>query len=145
MPKKIPESDIIGFGIKTNHEYMENGETRFRLCFKDGTSFIRTQMSANPKWENSHGHKSLKELTLVQQGQMIVAEYIEEAAHFSIFNPGEWQTTTPGIPHNAILGNDTIVLSIKFGDCANPDWIACPELDALTTNLTFEQALEMVR
>ena len=43
----------------------------------------------------------------------------------------------PGIPHNVYVAGDTIFHTIKYGDCAKSDWIACPKLDEKIKNINI--------
>ena len=127
--------------ISTNHERMDNGELRFRLIGPDKSSYIRCENASDgPVWESSHSHAALREMVIVQSGEVIYAEYRDDRAMFRLLLPGMYVVTTPGIPHNQCLTGGAVVHTVKFGDCSNPDWIAAPQLDALTLPLTFEQA-----
>ena len=145
MPQKLSERDLAEFGITSNHERMENGEVRFRLAGRDGSSYIRCENTGGPVWENSHSHSSLREMVIVQDGCVIFAEYREGAALLRALFPGDWAVTVPGVSHNECLARGTVVHTVKFGDCSHPDWIAGPELDALTKPLSFEAALELAQ
>ncbi|MBC3937574.1 hypothetical protein D4A47_01510 [Anaerotruncus massiliensis (ex Liu et al. 2021)] len=145
MPQKLNERGLAEFGITTNHERMENGEVRFRLTGRDGSSYIRCENTGGPVWENSHSHSALREMVIVQEGCVVFAEYREGTARLRELPPGGWAVTVPGVPHNECLARGTVVHTVKFGDCSHPDWIASPELDALTKRLSFAEALETVR
>ena len=45
------------------------------------------------------------------------------------------------IPHNSWMAPHSILHTVKFGDCANADWIASPELDALVKGTDPETLL----
>lgn len=49
------------------------------------------------------------------------------------------------IPHNTFMAPDTILHTVKFGDCTDPDWIPSPELDALVKNTDPESHLSACR
>ena len=80
MPQKLNERELAEFGITTNHERMENGEVRFRLTGRDGSSYIRCENTGGPVWENSHSHSALREMVIVQEGCVVFAEYREAPA-----------------------------------------------------------------
>ncbi len=142
MPAKIPENELNSYGIKLNHETMDNGQLRFRLSGSDGSGYIRSENRGAPAWENSHSHSHLRELILVQSGTVVFVSYIGGQAHFITLKEGEFIIAYPGIAHNEILSQGAVIHTVKHGDCSSPDWIPCPELDELTKHLTFEQALE---
>lgn len=142
MPRKLDERELVQFGITANHELMDNGGARFRLAGRDNSSYIRCENTGGPLWENSHSHSALQEMVIVQSGCVVFAEYREGAARLRALFPGEWAVTIPSVPHNECLAPGTVVHTVKFGDCARPDWIASPELDALTKPLAFGEALE---
>ncbi len=141
MPVAINDSDLKNYGISTNHEIMDNGQKRFRLLSSDGSSYIRCESPGVSVWENSHSHSTLQEMIIVQKGCVVFAEYINGKVIFKKLVTGDFSTTIPGIPHNACLSPNTVVHTIKFGDCSQPDWIPSVELDLATKGLTFEEAL----
>ena len=132
--------DAAEYGIRTNHEIMENGERRFRLLAPDGTSYIRNEKEGEPVWENAHYHKTIQELILVQKGSMIYVEQRENGLEYQELGPGEMVCTTPGIPHNICVGENSVTHTIKYGDCSCQDWIFCRELDEEVKKLSYEQA-----
>lgn len=83
MPQKLNERELAEFGITTNHERMENGEVRFRLTGRDGSSYIRCENTGGPVWENSHSHSALREMVIVQEGCVVFAEYREGTARLA--------------------------------------------------------------
>lgn len=143
MPLPIPNDQLPAFGVRLNHERMDNGELRFRLTGADQSSYIRCENPGPPVWENAHAHSRLRELVLVQRGRVIFVEQKGEQARFLLLKPGCFALTTPGVPHTQWLDRDTVVHTVKFGDCAGPDWIPAPALDALTHPLTGAEALAL--
>ncbi len=143
MPKKI--ENIKEYGICEDHEIMDNGQLRFRLsCSRDNTGYIRCENPGDtPEWENSHSHKELCEVVIVQTGLVVMAEYREPEVVFTAMCEGDIFKTTPGIAHNEILAPGTVIHTVKYGSCTKADWIPCPELDALTKGLTLEEAVEL--
>ncbi len=142
MPRRLSQEELTQFGISTRHEQMDNGQLRFRLTGSDGSSYIRCENPGEPAWENSHCHAALEELILVQTGIVVFAELDGETAILRRMAAGEFVRTRPGIPHNEILSRGAVIHTIKFGDCALPDWIPSPLLDRLTKPLGFEEALQ---
>ena len=41
--KEIKDNELNRYGIRTNHNIMDNGERRFRLSGSDGSCYIRTE------------------------------------------------------------------------------------------------------
>ena len=74
MPAPITDQQAKELGVTTRHERMDNGELRFRLCASDGSSYIRTEASDQSGWQNSHLHRYVHELNVIQQGTMLVVE-----------------------------------------------------------------------
>lgn len=143
MSRKIDADELERFGINTNHEIMDNGQLRFRLSGKDGSGYIRCENRTAPAWENSHRHSKLRELILVQSGSVVFASLKGGKAIFTTLHEGDFIISEPGIAHNEILSSGAVIHTLKYGDCAQPDWIPCPELDRLTKHLTFEEALSL--
>ena len=129
--KQIESSELPQYGIRTNHNIMDNGERRFRLSGADGSCYIRTEAAEDSGWQNSHYHTHLSELCIVQEGWVIYAELIGGKVEASKYTAGETYLIRPTIPHNSWMAPHSILHTVKFGDCTNADWIASPELDAL--------------
>lgn len=143
MPTPISPEALPAFGVLLNHERMDNGQLRFRLTGADNSSYIRCENRGGPAWENAHLHSALQELVLVQRGRVIFVELTGQTPVFRLLCQGDFVTTTPGVAHTEWLDRDTTVHTIKFGDCASPDWISSPQLDALTHPLSGEEALAL--
>ena len=141
MPTKISETELGNYGITLNHEIMDNDQLRFRLSGSDGSGYIRCENRDEPTWENSHSHSKLCELVLVQSGTVVFASFTDGKAQFTTLREGDFTLSQPGIAHNEILSKGAVIHTLKYGDCSQPDWIPCPELDELTKHLTFEEAL----
>ncbi len=140
MPIRITDTKAKAYGITTRHETMDNGSRRFRLIAEDGSSYIRCENSGRPVWENSHSHSTLRELILVQKGELIFCEHKGGKTTYTLLREGDQAVTTPGIPHNNCMSEDSVVHTIKFGDCTKQDWIPSQELDGQTKLLSFEEA-----
>ena len=52
---------------------MDNGEKRFRqICIKDKTAYIRAEGGKVGYWQNSHYHKTIREIYIVQKGSILL-------------------------------------------------------------------------
>ena len=143
MPTPLSEQEVSARGIMLRHEKMDNGELRFRLAAPDGTCYIRCENPGGETWENSHSHAALQEWTVVQKGPVIYAEQYGEKTVYRLLDTWDTVITTPGIPHNICMGPDSVILTVKFGDCASPDWVPSELLDRRTKPLTFKQAQKL--
>lgn len=129
--RNIEEFELSRYGIRTNHNIMDNGERRFRLSGADGSCYIRTEAAEDSGWQNSHYHTRLSEICIVQEGWVVYAELIDGKVVANKYTAGETYLIRPMIPHNSWMAPHSILHTVKFGDCTNADWIASPELDAL--------------
>jgi len=145
VPTKIPETELEKYGVVSNHELMDNGQLRFRLSGSDGSGYIRCENRGDPAWENSHSHSEMSELVLVQRGTVVFADYADGKVSFTVLNEGDFILSQPGIPHNEILSKGAVIHTLKHGNCSSPDWIPCPQLDALTKHLTFKEAFKAAK
>ena len=139
--KQIEEFELPQYGIRTNHNIMDNGERRFRLSGADGSCYIRTEAADDSGWQNSHYHTRLSEICIVQEGSVVYAELIDGKVKANRYTAGETYLIRPMIPHNSWMAPHSILHTVKFGDCANADWIASPELDALVKGTDPETLL----
>ena len=132
MPSPISPGQAEALGITTRHERMDNAELRFRLCASDGSSYIRTEAVADSGWQNSHLHRYVHELTVVQKGAMVMAEERPEGLRVLVLRAGE-SYLLPG----------SVVHTVKYGDALPAaDWVACPQLDPLCRALHLDAILE---
>lgn len=129
--KQISHEELPEYGITTNHNIMDNGERRFRLGGADGSVYIRTEASEDSGWQNSHYHTRLSELCIVQSGWVYYAELIDGQVEARKYTAGEHFIIRPMIAHNSWMAPNSILHTVKFGDCSNADWIPAPELDEL--------------
>ena len=120
---------------------MDNGERRFRLAGADGSCYIRTEAAEDSGWQNSHWHSRLSEICIVQEGWVVYAELIDGKVVANKYTAGETYRIPPMIPHNSWMAPNSILHTVKFGDCTDPDWIPSPELDALVKNTAPETHL----
>lgn len=139
--KEIQDTELEQYGIRTNHSLMDNGERRFRLAGADGSCYIRTEAAGDSGWQNSHWHSRLSEICIVQEGWVVYAELIDGKVVAKKYTAGETYLIPPVIPHNSYMAPYSILHTVKFGDCADPDWIASPELDALVKDTNPETLL----
>ena len=139
--KEIQDTELEQYGIRTNHSLMDNGERRFRLAGADGSCYIRTEAAGDSGWQNSHWHSRLSEICIVQEGWVVYAELIDGKVVAKKYTAGDYYLISPIIPHNSYLAPHTVLHTVKFGDCANPDWISSPELDALVKGTDPESHL----
>jgi mannose-6-phosphate isomerase-like protein (cupin superfamily) len=140
MKKPISaESAQRDHGVTTNHERMENGELRFRLTAKDGSSYSRTVAAKDGGWQNSHSHTEFQELYLVEFGWMALATpgRSEHSPHIQILHPGNVCVTPIGQIHNVYLATNAVIHTIRFGvRGVQPRWEPEPLFDLLTKRLT---------
>ena len=139
--KNIEEFELSQYGIRTNHNIMDNGERRFRLSGADGSCYIRTEANEDSGWQNSHYHTRLSEICIVQEGWVVYAELIDGKVVANRYTAGETYLIRPMIPHNSWMAPHSILHTVKFGDCTNADWIASPELDTLVKGTDPETLL----
>lgn len=143
MPERLTSEFTAAHGVHANHERMDNGELRFRLAFADGTSLIRTEGSETPAWQNSHTHRSVYELNVVQSGAALYAELLPDGLHTRVYRAGEHFLSRPGIPHNGYFSPGAVVLTVKYGDIAPGDWYPAPELDGLCCQIDAPSLLDL--
>jgi hypothetical protein len=124
-------------GISVSHSKMDNGELRYRLVAKDGSSYIRTEASADGGWQNSHYHKSVGETYIVQEKWIAFAEREGDDMRLRIMRAGDIRTTRIGVSHNAYLPPHAVLHTVKHGGSGEGnDWFSDPALDALTKHLS---------
>ena len=142
MPRSLSPREAEALGITTLHEEMDNGELRFRLRASDGSSYIRTQSSSNSGWQNSHLHRHVHELNVIQQGAMVVVEDREGELSVRVIRTGEFYLCPQNVPHNSYMAPGTVAHTVKYGqDLPQTDWVACPHLDKLCRTLDPEALL----
>lgn len=143
MPVPLSQQQAEALGITARHERMDNGELRFRLCGADGSSYIRTVAGAESGWQNSHLHRYVHELNVIQQGAMLVAEEQDGGLAVRILRAGDFYLCPLNLPHNCYLLPGSVVHTVKYG-CKLPavDWVACPHLDPLCRALDVAALLE---
>ena len=145
MPSPLSAAEAAALGVTALHERMDNGELRFRLRAADGSSYIRTE-AADGGWQNSHLHRHVQELSVVQRGTMLVAEERDGSLSLQILGAGACWLCPLDVPHNSCLLPGTVVHTVKYGERLPPsDWVACPQLDPLCRTLDVEAILRSGR
>lgn len=137
--KEINNNELKDYGINTKHHIMDNGEKRFRLIGADGSTYIRTESSLDSGWQNSHYHTTIKELYLVQKGTIIFVELINNKVNIKKYEEGEFFISQPMVPHNIYMFSNTILHTIKFGDCSKSDWHENKELDEIIKTFNINE------
>ncbi|WP_297289980.1 cupin domain-containing protein [uncultured Flavonifractor sp.] len=130
MPTPLTDKQAQVLGVATRHERMDNGELRFRLCASDGSSYIRTQAGAQSGWQNSHLHRYVHELNVIQQGVMLVVEERDGLLVHRVLRAGDFYLCPLNVPHNSYMLPGTVAHTVKYGqDLPDVDWVVCPWLD----------------
>ena len=128
--KEIILLDEIKNGMKNQHTIMATGEKRYRqICMKDQTAYIRAEGGDEGYWQNSHYHKRVKEIYIVQKGGILLAQYIDGKVHINKVNEDETFIVFPNTPHNVYMYPNTITHTVKYGDGEEYDWEAFEKLD----------------
>ena len=130
MPTPLSDRQAKDLGVTTRHERMDNGELRFRLCASDGSSYIRTEAGAQSGWQNSHLHRYVHELNVIQQGVMLVVEEHDGVLVPRVLRTGDFYLCPLNVPHNSYLLPGTVAHTVKYGqELPDVDWVSCPQLD----------------
>lgn len=130
-------------GIEMKHSDMGNGELRYRLIGKDGSSYIRTE-AHDSCMENAHFHKMCREMYIVQKGYIFMCELKDGKLAVQRLEEGNYFLTEPYIAHNVYMTNGAVTHTVKFGDCQQSDWYSSEELDELTAGLRQEDLEKML-
>ena len=143
MPAPLTDQQAKELGVTTRHERMDNGELRFRLCVSDGSSYIRTEASGQSGWQNSHLHRYVHELNVIQQGTMLVVEERNGDLVPRVLRTGDFYLCPLNVPHNSYLLPGTVAHTVKYGQ-ALPDvaWGAWPKLDLRCRALDVEALIQ---
>ena len=144
MPRPLSPKEAEALGVTTLHEEMDNGELRFRLRAADGSSYIRTQAALQGSgWQNSHLHRHVHELNVVQQGAMVVVEEREGGLSVRVIGTGEFYLCPLNVPHNSYMAPGTVAHTVKYGaGLPETDWVPCPHLDEVCRTLDPEALLK---
>ncbi|WEG14542.1 hypothetical protein PU629_09350 [Pullulanibacillus sp. KACC 23026] len=133
-PEKISLEEASRFGIKVNFELMDNGQKRYKLDGPEGSSYCRTVGAETGSWQNSHYHKELSELYVVQFGWIVFAEMNPNGeCHLRFLREGETVTVKSFVPHTIFMSSNAVTHTIKYGDVRSGiDWFAYEKLDEFT-------------
>lgn len=142
--KVITPEEAQRLGAEVAHHEMMNGEKRFRLVHKDGSSYIRTEASCKGAWQNSHYHEHLSEIYIVEKGWILFAELSDHGElKVSYLNKGDIVNVKPLKRHNIYMSAFSVTHVVKYLNAADQeiDWIAAPALDELTKGITEDDML----
>lgn len=138
--KDISGVEAAEYGIESKHTIMDTGEKRFRqMCTKDNTAYIRTESSEKGYWQNSHYHTSIREIYIVQKGEILFAEYKNNMLKINRLKENEICKTDPNVPHNVYMYPNTVVHTVKYGKIDESDWISFEKLDQILANKSIEE------
>ena len=146
--KYISTEEARALGVNTIHQIMDNGEKRFRLVNSDGSSYIRTENSINANWQNSHYHKQLNEVYLVESGWIVYAELTDSGKLLlGLLQQNESIIVPPLKHHNVYMSPLAVTHVVKYGGSNDlkPDWFPSPELDALTKGISESQLIALLK
>lgn len=125
---------------------MDNGEMRFRqICSKDKTAYIRAEGGKEGYWQNSHFHKSIREIYIVQRGSILLAQYINNNVHIRKVERNEVFNVDPNVPHNVYMYPNTVLHTVKYGEVKEYDWEAFEKLDDILKEKTIEEIEKMYK
>lgn len=109
---------------------MDNGEKRFRqICSKDKTAYIRSEGVNKGYWQNSHFHKTISEVYIVQKGNILLVQYIDNKLYVKKIVENEIYNVKPNVPHNVYMYPNTVVHTVKYGEVEEYDWQEFKKLD----------------
>ena len=128
--RRMTTQEAENLGIDAVHHEMDNGEKRFRLVSKTGSSYILTQSAGKPVWQNSHVHHEKKEFYVVEKGWILMALYDGKDLTFKKIHADESVFVPAGIQHNVMMSEDALLHTVKYGT-VEEDWHACTHLDEL--------------
>lgn len=138
--EEITIEEAKKYGIQNQHSIMENGEKRFRLiCERDKTGYIRAESGENGYWQKSHYHDSVKELYIVQNGTILLIQYINNELKINKLTEGEIFKIEPKIPHNVYMYPNTVSHTVKYGQIEEFDWKPFSKLDEMLKDINIEE------
>ena len=138
--KQLSDNDASQYGIYTVHHEMDNGEKRFRLVSKHGSSYILTQSNTNNGWQKSHVHYHKNEYYVIERGFVLLALLVDGKIKIDKFCENESFSISAGIAHNILMSDNAILHTVKFGT-KEDDWNSCAELDALLLKVDIQYFL----
>lgn len=146
--KNISSEEARLLGVDTVYQIMDNEDKRFRLVNNDGSSYIRTEGSKNGSWQNSHYHKHLNELYIVEDGWIVYAELTDQGGlSLKLMEKNDSFIVSPLLHHNIYMSSLAVTHVVKYGgnNGVEPDWFPSPQLDRLTKDITESELVRMVR
>ena len=132
------------YEIETHSERMPNGELRFRMYGKDGNGYVRV-ISGERRMAKQPLPSPDSRAYIVETGWIVLAECRSDAREFTLkrLDAGGIVTTQPLLKHNVYLPAGALIHVVKHGSVpGKADWIAAPDLDAVTKGLSERQVLE---
>ncbi|MEK7109258.1 MAG: hypothetical protein AAB919_02375 [Patescibacteria group bacterium] len=113
----------------------------------DNSGYIRTVMpERNRGWQNSHFHKGIYEIVVVQSGWVGVVDLLaDETRKVSVYRKNDMWIFHPEHAHNIYMAAGAVTHCIKHGDnIGNPakngvDWYDAPEKFDKWTKLLSEE------
>ena len=131
------------YGIRTAHEFMPNGERRFRLIDRNGFGYVRTEAGERGGWQSSHAHHSITETYIVQTGWIAAAELTSGGElELKVLREGALWTAPISRAHNIYMPSKSVTHVVKHGRGSAADWVTNADterLNDLTTRLTEAQ------
>ena len=76
---------------------------------------------------------------MVQKGTIIFVELINNKVNIKKYEEGEFFISQPMVPHNIYMFPNTILHTIKFGDCSKSDWHENKELDEIIKTFNINE------
>lgn len=136
----ISVEEAINYGIENKHSIMDTGEKRFRqICSKDKTAYIRTEGGEKGYWQNSHYHTSIREIYIVQKGEILFAQYKNNKLLINKLKENDICKTEPNVPHNVYMYPNTVIHTVKYGEVKEYDWKPFGELDNILSSKSIEE------
>lgn len=125
---------------------MDNGERRYRqICSKDKTAYIRAEGGKVGYWQNSHFHKTIREVYIVQKGSILLVQYIDNKLCVKKIIENEIYNVKPNVPHNVYMYPDTVLHTVKYGEVEEYDWQEFKKLDDIVKGKQPEEIEKIVQ
>ncbi len=135
--KMYKEWNYEEHGVKVNIDIMNNNEERLRFIdFENNSSYIKTISKDNAYWQKSHYHKQTKEVYIVIEGNITIAEKMGSKVQMIKVEKGNGHLVNKGVVHNVYMDKGTVVHTLKLSDnIVDKDWYSDIELDTLLKNI----------
>ncbi len=125
---------------------MDNGEKRFRqICIKDKTAYIRAEGGKVGYWQNSHYHKTIREIYIVQKGSILLAQYLNGKVKINKIEQDGIFNVRPNVPHNVYMYPNTVLHTVKYGEVEEYDWQEFKRLDNLLKKKTIKELKKYIQ